>query len=76
MFEIDVYTRTTADRPFAVKTYTADTRKEALTILNEQSSILSQQYKHPKRISNGTLLQFKTNRGNVYAEIEINRVQS
>jgi len=75
MFEIDVYTRTTGDKPFDVKTFKAANRSEVVSILKSQSEILKKQVKHPRQISNGTLMQFKTNRGNVYAEIEVNQIQ-
>ena len=75
MFEIDVYTRTTGNQPFAIKTFKANDRAEALTIVQNQSALLKKQVKHPRQINNGTLLQFKTNRGNVYAEIEVNKIQ-
>ena len=75
MFEIDVYTRTANNQPFDIKTFRANNQVEALTIVKNQSAMLKKQVKHPRQINNGTLLQFKTNRGNVYAEIEINKVQ-
>lgn len=74
MFEIDVYTRTTASQPFSIKTFKAETRDEVKSIIQEQSQILASKYKNPRQFSNGSLMQFKTNRGNLYAEIEVNRL--
>lgn len=75
MFEIDIYTRTTANRPFAIQTIKANDRAEVMNVVREQTQILTKQYKNPKCNTVGTMMQFKTNRGNIYAEIEINKIQ-
>lgn len=75
MIEIDIYTRVSAARPFDIKTIRVNTQAEALQVVKNQSEVFKKQYKNPRQISNGRLLQFKTNRGNVYAEIEVNNVQ-
>lgn len=75
MYEIDIMTRVANDKPFAIKTLKANDREDLSRVLSEQTKILRSKYSHPKQDVRGTLMQFKTNRGNLYAEIEVNRIQ-
>lgn len=75
MYEIDIMTRVANDKPFAIKTIVAEDRKDLGEKLAKQSMILRSKYSHSKQDVRGTLMQFKTNRGNLYAEIEVNRIQ-
>lgn len=75
MYEIDIMTRVANDKPFAIKTFKANDREDLSRVLSEQTKILRSKYVHSKQDVRGTLMQFKTNRGNLYAEIEVNRIQ-
>lgn len=75
MFEIDIMTRVANDKPFAIKTLKAADRSDLSRVLSEQTKILRSEYKYSKYDVQGTLMQFKTNRGNLYAEIEVNQVR-
>lgn len=74
MYEIDIMTRVANDKPFAIQTLKAADRNDLGRVLSEQTKILRSKYVHSKYDVRGTLMQFKTNRGNLYAEIEVNQV--
>ena len=74
MFEIDIMTRVANDKPFAIKTIRATDRTDLGNKIAEQTTILRSKYAHSKYDVRGTLMQFKTNRGNLYAEIEVNKI--
>lgn len=75
MFEIDVFTRVPGNKPFDVTTIQVHDKQQVANVMTNQYQELSKLHKNSRMDTRGNLVIFKTNRGNVYAEIEVNEVR-